>query len=104
MAPKPPVQKAPTTDLRWSVSRAKATCTAFLESACPAPPKGQPAPPCNPPPPTKYTCPDFLADGASIKVVQRAGETECWVEYGQQSCPKGMMCNPPPPRQLACPK
>jgi hypothetical protein len=96
---------------RWTVMRnmkqdAKPTeCRAFIEVSCPKSEPGKPMPTCNPPPPIPYTCPDnFPTDkGATLKIVLRAGATECFVDHGPMNCPQGAKCNPPPPRKLACP-
>jgi hypothetical protein len=96
---------------KWTVMRnmkpdAKATeCRAFVDANCPKGEPGKPMPTCNPPPPIPYTCPDgFSTDkGATLKIVLRAGATECFVDYGPMKCPEGAKCNPPPPRKLPCP-
>jgi hypothetical protein len=93
-----------TSDQRWTIARTNGTCLAHVNVKCPTAPKGQPQPTCNPPRPTAYTCPPTLAEGASMVVVQRAGQRECFVEPGPMKCPKGAICNPPPPQKVACPK
>lgn len=51
----------------------------------------------------KYTCPDGIADNASLTVTQLANQAECMILPGPMSCPKNASCNPPPPRKVACP-
>jgi hypothetical protein len=99
---KPPPPTAPKTDRHWHVYQTGKTCFADNSAdSCPPPPKGQPAPPCNPPAPTAYACPQNVA--LPINVVQRAGATDCFIDYGPPNCPPNVACNPPPPRKLACP-
>jgi hypothetical protein len=92
-------------EMIWTVTKVKgaADCQAFLDTSCPKVDPGKPMPTCNPPPPTKYACPPNLADGGSIKIILRAGATECFQKYEPIKCPQGAKCNPPPPRKLACP-
>ena len=100
--PKEPVKEAPKADRHWRIYTQDTTCFASdAADACPPPAKGAPMRSCNPPPPTKYACPDNAT--LPINVVQRAGSLECFVDYGAMTCPKGASCNPPPPRKLACP-
>jgi hypothetical protein len=99
----PPKTEPPKTNISWTVTRHGADCQAFSASACPHPPPGQPIPPCNPPPPMKYACPDNLADGASLTVTQLANQPDCFILPGPISCPPRASCNPPPPRKVACP-
>jgi hypothetical protein len=79
-------------------------CRAYMDVRCPVGEPGKPVPTCNPPPPIKYTCPDGFKDGDQMKIVLRAGATECFVDHGPMKCPEGAKCNPPPPRKIACPE
>lgn len=100
----PPV-KAPTSDRHWYVYQQGKECFADTNAdACPPPPKGEPARPCNPPPPTPYKCSDAKIEPLPFHVVQHAGSPDCFVDYGDQSCPPGMACNPPAPKKLVCPQ
>ena len=97
-----PKVAAPKTDRHWYVSKQGKQCLADQSSdACPPPPAGQPARPCNPPPPTRYTCPKDVP--APFRIVELAGSTDCYVDYGASSCPENAPCNPPPPKKVACP-
>jgi hypothetical protein len=115
----PPIQKNPpppkpepklevsSYDRRWTVTKikGKADCLANPEAKCPKVEPGKPVPTCNPPAPIKYACPSGMADGETLKIVMRAGATECFQERGPWGpCPPGRSCNPPPPRKLACPR
>lgn len=92
-------------ETRWTVTRANGTCSAFAKVACPAPPAGQPAPSCNPPPPQPYACGVQLrTDGQTMAIVQFAGQSECQIEQPPMKCPPNAMCNPPPPQKVDCPK
>jgi len=84
-------------------TKGKEECSAVVAVDCPKPQPGKPMVTCNPPAPQPYTCPDGFADGDSLKLILRAGDTECYVDYGPMHCPKGARCNPPPPRKLPCP-
>ncbi len=79
-------------------------CSAFVQVDCPKGSPGKPAPTCNPPPPIKYTCPEGFKSGDTLKIVLRAGSTECLVDFGPMNCPPKAMCNPPRPRPVACPQ
>ncbi|MBA3453711.1 MAG: hypothetical protein H0T42_11520 [Deltaproteobacteria bacterium] len=104
-APVPATAPAPKQDIRWTITRASGTCSAFAKVTCPEPPPGQPRPSCNPPMPMKYTClPEMTTDGAMVSVVQLAGQTTCQVEHPPIKCPPGAMCNPPPPQTVSCPQ
>jgi hypothetical protein len=49
----------------WNIHRdpsSKTACIAYDANACLPPPDGQPAPPCNPPPPQAVVCPAALGD------------------------------------------
>lgn len=95
---------APKVDLRWAVTRAAGTCTAHAKVTCPTAPAGQPAPMCNPPPPTAYTCGSTMTADGTTNIVQFAGQTECQIEHPPMKCPAGAICNPPPPQKVACPQ
>jgi hypothetical protein len=82
----------------WTVTREKTKCSSMVKVHCPE------GAMCNPPPPAKYTCPKFMADGDRIDVIQRTEKAECFVDYGEPSCPPGSSCNPPRPQKVACPK
>ena len=98
----PPPKPTPTTDRHWRIYKQDTTCFADNSAdSCPPQPAGRPVPPCNPPAPTKYACPENVT--LPVNIVQRAGSTECFVDYGPMKCPAGARCNPPPPRKLACP-
>ncbi|MBA3462956.1 MAG: hypothetical protein H0T46_23575 [Deltaproteobacteria bacterium] len=98
----PPKKEPPKADRHWRVFEKDKQCFADNSAdACPPQPAGKPAPPCNPPVPTKYECPKNVT--LPVNVIQRAGATECFVDYGPMDCPAGARCNPPPPRKLACP-
>ncbi len=90
----------------WTVMKfkGKGDCSAMVDVNCPKPEKGKPVATCNPPPPIKYACPDGFKEGDTLKIVLRAGATECFVDRGPMTCPKGALCNPPPPRKLPCPE
>lgn len=101
---KPPPKKpppAPTTDRHYHYMQMDKKCMAHDLDACKVP-AGQPAPPCNPPPPMAVACPENVT--LPQKVVQKAGSTECFVDWGPMACPKDATCNPPPPRKVACPQ
>lgn len=92
-------------DARWTVTRAAGTCSAFAKVTCPTAPAGQPAPSCNPPPPMPYPCgAELRTDGATLAIVQFAGQTTCQIEQPPMKCPAGAICNPPPPQKVACPQ
>ncbi len=92
-------------DTRWTVTRTAGTCSAMAKVTCPTAAPGQPAPMCNPPPPMAYTCGEQLkTDGATLAIVQFAGQSTCQIEYPPIKCPVGAMCNPPPPQKVACPQ
>lgn len=92
-------------DTRWTITRAGEKCSAFAKVTCPTAPAGQPAPMCNPPPPTSYACTFGLQkDGDTQVVVQFAGQSTCQVEQPPIKCPPNTMCNPPPPQKVDCPK
>jgi hypothetical protein len=103
--PEPVDAKPAARERRWTVMHPAGSkeCKAFLDSSCPSPPPGQPMPSCNPPPPTKYACPDWLAEGETVKIVLRAGATDCFTVPAAPRCPPQTRCNPPPPRKVACP-
>jgi len=103
----PPDAPAPapaTYDQRWAVMKAQSGCIAIADVECPKAVPGKPTPTCNLPPPIKYACPDGFADGETLKIVLRAGQTECMVDFGPMKCPPNTRCNPPRPRPVACPK
>ena len=108
--PTGPVVKEPAApaqfEQHWTVMKfkGKADCQAMVDVNCPKPEKGKPMVTCNPPPPIKYACPDGLEEGDTLKIVLRSGATECFVDRGPMTCPKGALCNPPPPRKVACPE
>ena len=102
--PKKDPPKAPTTDRHFHyMQNSDKKCVAHDNDACAFPNRkpNDPIPPCNPPPPQPVTCPDNVT--LPQKVVQRAGSTECFVDWGPMSCPPNVRCNPPPPRKVACP-
>ena len=101
--PKRDPPKAPTTDRHFHYMQQDKKCVAHDNDACAFPNRkpNEPIPPCNPPPPQPVTCPENLT--LPQKVIQRAGSTECFVDWGPMSCPKDVRCNPPPPRKVACP-
>lgn len=94
----PPPPAKPAAYREWTVSRQSGKCSSMVKVHCPE------GAMCNPPPPAKYTCPKFMADGDRIDVVQRAEKAECFVDYGEPSCPPGASCNPPRPQKVTCPK
>lgn len=94
--PRPTVVTQP--DRRWTIMMTGGSCKAYVEVTCPADAT------CNPPPPRATKCLPGMASGASVKVVQRAGQAECWTEPESPSCPPGTRCNPPRPQKVACPK
>ncbi|MCW5807062.1 MAG: hypothetical protein KIT31_32195 [Deltaproteobacteria bacterium] len=98
----PPPAPVPATDPSWHVTKKGGACQAFDNNACRIPP-GQPAPPCNPPPPRAANCPEPLAEGAGVTVTQLAGQAECVVLPAMPKCPPNISCNPPPPRKVTCP-
>ncbi|MBA3539727.1 MAG: hypothetical protein H0T79_08850 [Deltaproteobacteria bacterium] len=95
----------PTTDRHWVVARTGTSCKASDTDAC----RGKPAPrngtvPTCTTPMADYKCPDGLADGATLNIIQYAGKATCNVVMPAVVCPaKPATCNPPPPRQIACP-
>lgn len=98
----PPQAEAPKTDRHWRIYKQDKACFADSSAdACPPPPPGGPTASCNPPPPKKYACPENVT--LPVNIIQRANTTECYVDYGNLSCPPNMACNPPPPKKLACP-
>ena len=102
--PKKDPPKAPTTDRHFHyMQRNDKTCIAHDNDACSFPNRkpNDPIPPCNPPPPQPVACPENLT--LPQKVVQKAGSTECFVDWGPMDCPKNAKCNPPAPRKVACP-
>ena len=105
--PSPSPSQAPGTfnsEQRWTVSKSGANCMAMAKVECPKPAKpGGPMPTCNPPPPIKYACPDGFDGKEALQIVQRANDTECYVDRPMPSCPPKAMCNPPPPQKVACP-
>ncbi len=104
---RPPVVKDPppkpaTSDRHWQIYKQDKTCFADNSAdSCPPQPAGKPVPPCNPPAPTKYACPDNVT--LPVKIIQRAGTTTCVLDYPPMKCPPGASCNPPPPRKVPCP-
>lgn len=92
--------KAPTTDRHFHYMMMDKKCVAHDADACKVP-AGQPAPPCNPPAPQPVACPVNLT--LPVMVIQSAGSTECYVDWGPNNCPPGLSCNPPAPRKVACP-
>lgn len=82
----------------WTVTRAKGACESMVKVHCPA------GAMCNPPPPQKYTCPKFMADGDKIDVLQATEKADCYVDYGDFTCPPAASCNPPRPQKVTCPK
>lgn len=97
----PPV-KPPATARHWRIYKQKTTCFAdSAADACPPQPAGKPIPPCNPPRPTKYACPEGVT--LPFNVIQPAGSTVCLVDVPPMTCPPDMSCNPPPPRKVPCP-
>jgi len=89
---------------RWTVTRAGGTCSAYMNTTCPTPPPGKPAPTCNPPAPTSYACLPDVADGGKVTIVMFAGQSECQIQPMPMNCPPNAMCNPPPPQKVACPQ
>lgn len=95
---------APKQDQRWTITRAAGKCSAYAKVTCPTAAPGQPAPMCNPPPPTAYTCGPTMTTDGSTAIVQLAGQTDCHVEHPPIKCPAGAICNPPPPQKVVCPQ
>ena len=95
---------APKQDQRWMITRADGKCLAYAKVTCPTAAPGQPAPMCNPPPPTPYTCGPTMTTDRSTAIVQLAGQTECQIEFPHPQCPLGADCNPPPKQKVACPQ
>jgi hypothetical protein len=62
-------------------------------------------PTCNPPPASKYACPDNVTITVDhpVEVAQWPNDSTCHVVPQPIKCPEGAMCNPPPPIQVACP-
>jgi hypothetical protein len=105
-APGAPAQgkaKPPDYTQRWYVTKNGATCLATPHLECPTAPPGQPAPTCNPPPPSAYRCPDGVTD-ASFTVVRYANTVQCVIQPPPPKCPPNAACNPPRPRPVECPK
>jgi len=101
----PPRPTPATSDRTWTVTRQAGACSSTVMAACPTPLPGQPAPTCNPPPPTAYAClPSMTTDGAQATIVQFKGQTTCQLKQPPISCPPNVMCNPPPPQKVACPQ
>jgi hypothetical protein len=94
----PPAQKP---NREWRITRGKDSCLAFAAATCP-PKQGDAQPTCNPPPPTKYPCPDGMTDAALI-VTQLGGEGDCFILPEMPKCPPNTACNPPPPKKVQCP-
>jgi len=101
-----PVKQSAKLDTKWTVMKVKgqAGCKAYVDVNCPKPEPGKEMATCNPPAPINYACPDGMADGASLKIILRAGATDCFVDRGPMACPPNAKCNPPPPRKVACPE
>lgn len=102
--PKKEPPKAPTSDRHFHYMQlADKRCVAHDNDACALPGRkpNDPIPPCNPPPPMPITCPENLT--LPVKVLQKAGSIECFVDWGPVNCPKDAKCNPPAPRKVACP-
>ncbi len=95
-------QSSPT-ERRWIYRKQNGECFASTELNCPSLPPGEPQLTCNPPPPKKIGCPDFLAEGKQVNVVQNVPKSICMVDWGEIKCPAGAICNPPPPRKVDCP-
>jgi hypothetical protein len=102
--PATPAREPAKFESRWTVMMQGTDCNAFHDSSCPKVAPGQPIPPCNPPPPIKYACPDGFKQGEALKIILRAGATDCFVDYPAMNCPPKAACNPPPPRKVACPQ
>lgn len=109
--PTAPVKPPPATrpvadrDYKWGVFKKNdGTCVAHISVNCPTAKPGKPVPTCNPPPPMPTECPDTLAVGQSMEVVQYKGTTICEVLPAPATCPPDTMCNPPPPQQVPCPQ
>jgi hypothetical protein len=90
-------------NLSWYITKKDGKCHAMDNNACKVP-AGQPAPPCNPPPPRVAKCPTQMADGGpGVTVTQLAGQTECVILPPPVSCKPNATCNPPPPTKVTCP-
>jgi hypothetical protein len=105
-APLASTEPAAKFDQNWTVMKIKGNpdCMAMVDVNCPKPEPGKAVPTCNPPPPIKYACPSSLKDGETMKIVLRAGATDCFIDPGPTRCPDNAKCNPPPPRKVACPE
>ncbi len=102
--PRPAVSPVAKQDTRWTITRSAGTCSASAKVTCPTAPAGQPAPMCNPPPPTAYVCgPTMTTDGVT-NIVKYTGRRDCQIEYPPMKCPAGAICNPPPPQRVDCPQ
>jgi hypothetical protein len=102
--PKKDPPKAPTTDRHFHYMQGQdKKCVAHDNDACSMPNRkpNDPIPPCNPPPPQPVACPENLT--LPVKVEQKAGSLDCFVDWGPLNCPKNAKCNPPAPRKVACP-
>jgi hypothetical protein len=93
-----------TKDRHWVVANTANVCKASDTDVCrakPAPRNGT-TPSCTTPM-TAYKCPDGLASGATLNIIQYAGQDTCFVVMPSPQCPPKVACNPPPPRKIICP-
>lgn len=94
-----PTQTTPTppkqTSEKWTIFKQGAECMASIKTDCPQ------GVMCNPPPPTKYACPESTT--LPLVIETNDGGKTCTAEVQATSCPKGAMCNPPRPRAYPCP-
>lgn len=104
-APPAPVKEPAKYEQKWTVMKLKGRdeCSAMVDVQCPKPENGKPVPTCNPPPPIKYACPAGFEEGDTMRIILRAGATECFVNF-EVRCPDNSRCNPPPPRKVPCPE
>jgi hypothetical protein len=101
--PAPPDAAPPAFEARaWLISNRNGACWAELTRGmhCPPPDQGT----CNPPAPSKVTCPPYEV-GANVTEVAPAKCT-MYVEPAPMHCKPTMHCNPPPTQEVdvACPE
>jgi hypothetical protein len=94
--PPRPTNPPPRQESAWTVFKDKDGCMAAVKVDCPQ------GATCNPPPPTKYACPEGVTLDQPITVVT-FGDT-CAIERRPVQCPPHAVCNPPPPRRVPCPQ
>lgn len=97
--PTPQTESATPPNQRWTVfKQPDGVCMATIKVQC------KPGTMCNPPPPSKYACPNNVSLDKPVTVASSADGSACFVEYAAMACPPNVACNPPRPTPVACPK